>query len=130
MTFSITTALKTGMLTNMVTAAGATSTFVIYGGTPPADANASLSGNTVLVSCACSATPATVSTNVLTFNPVTSTAITTGGTATFFRWLASNGTTVLGQGTVGTSASDLIVGTTTLVSAAMFSVTADTVTLA
>jgi len=128
MTYSTTLAIKTASLTAQITAAGASSTIVTYGGTPPTNADTALSSNPVLVTNACSATPATVSGGVLTFNAVTDATIGTSGTATFSRWLASNGTTVIGQGTVGTSGADMLVGTTTLTSGAIYHISANTIT--
>ena len=117
MTFSITATQKNTMLNTISTAAGASATVVIYSGVVPAHADASLSGNTVLVTLPCSATFApAASGGVLTANAITQTNCGTSGTASFYRLIATGGSTVLAQGAVGTSGSDMNLNTTTLVS--------------
>ena len=117
MTFSITASMKNTMLNQITSGAGASSTVVIYSGGVPANADASLSGNTVLVTLPCSATFApAASGGVLTANAITQTNCGTSGTASFYRLIATGGSTVLAQGAVGTSGSDMNLNTTTLVS--------------
>lgn len=88
----------------------------IYSGTPPADANAALSGNTLLANLAMSATAfGAASSGVATANAITAdSSADADGTATFFRVLESDGTTVVFQGSVGTSGADLNLSTTTI----------------
>jgi hypothetical protein len=66
---------------------------------------------------------------VLTLNAITqdSSADATG-TATWFRWLKSDGTTIVMDGNVGTSGSDLNLNTTSIVAAAVVSVTSFVIT--
>lgn len=104
----------------------------IYSGTQPATADTALSGNTLLAELRFSATAAPSATNgVLTFNAITqdSSADATG-TASFFRCLGSNGTTVVMDGTVGTSGANLNLGTVSIVTGAIVSVTSFTHTVA
>src|SRR5918995_1386862 len=115
---SITTAARNSAadaVVDLVDVGGAGS-LRIYSGTAPADANAALSGNTLLAQLAMSATAFGVaSAGVATAAAITqdSSADATG-TATFFRILAGNGTTVVMQGSVGTATSDLILNSTAI----------------
>ncbi len=88
----------------------------IYSGTQPATADTALSGNTLLAELRFNATAApAASGGVLTFNAITSdSSADASGTATFFRALKSDGTTVLFDGSVGTSSANLVLSTTTI----------------
>ena len=87
-------------------------TFVIYSGTPPANAQAALSGNTALATHTLSTFSR--SGGVVTAGAIANDTIDATGTATFFRCIIS-GTAEL-QGTVGTSGTDAIVNSTSYVS--------------
>lgn len=103
----------------------------IYSGSVPATADAALSGNTLLAELTMNATAfGAASGGVLTANAITqdSSADATG-TASFFRIYESDGTTVVLQGTVGTSGTDMIVATTSFVAAAIVTVSSLTITL-
>lgn len=78
----------------------------IYSGTAPADANAGLSGNTLLAELTMNATAFGAASNgVATANAITSDGNNDAtGTPTFFRILESDGSTVVLQGTAGASA--------------------------
>jgi hypothetical protein len=104
----------------------------IYAGTPPADANAGLSGNTLLANLPLSATAFGAAVNgVATANAITSdSSADATGTATFFRVLESDGTTVVFQGTVGTSGTELVLNNTSIVAGGNVSVTSLTYTQA
>lgn len=81
----------------------------IYSGTAPADANASLSGNDLLAQLTLG-NPAfgSASSGVVTANSITAdSSADATGTPTFFRLLASDGTTVVYQGTAGASGQEL-----------------------
>lgn len=95
----------------------ATGSLRIYDGTPPASANAALSANTLLANCPLNATFApAASGGVLTANAISNDASADAtGTASFFRLLKTDGTTVVAQGTVGTSGADLNLNTVSLV---------------
>lgn len=132
--FSITPAVAEGLLngTGLAEALGATPQIRIYNGTPPASAAASLSGNTLLVTMNCSATPIsgwsdTGTAGRATFDTVSAGTPAATGTATFFRILKSDGTTVIGQGDVGTSGQTLVLETTSIVIGSGVSVTAFTI---
>lgn len=108
MAVTYTTALKNAMLDAITSALGASPLLRIYDGTPPASANAALSGNTLLATLPMSATPfPAASGGTLTASAITSDASADAtGTASFFRLLTSGAAAVV-QGTVGTSGADL-----------------------
>ena len=93
----------------------------IYDGVEPATANTSLSGNNVLAELRFSATsfgtPSTSGADrVIAANSISQDdAANATGTATFFRVFQSNGTTIVFQGTVGTSGQQLNLASTSIV---------------
>ena len=88
----------------LITYAGSGAIINIYGGTQPTNANTALSGQTLLVSCALAGIFGTVNNGIAVAS----------GTATFFRITKSDGTTVVMDGSVGTSGADLNLDTTTI----------------
>jgi len=103
----------------------------IYSGTQPATADTGLAGNTLLAELRANATsaPAAVA-GVLTFNAVTSdTANDATGTATFYRAFKSDGTSVVMDGSVGTSGADMNINSTAIQSGAQTDVTSWTHTV-
>ena len=97
----------------------------IYDGTQPATADTAISTQVLLAELRFNATAAPAASNgVLTFNAITqdSNANNTG-TASWFRALKSDGSTVLFDGTVGVSGSDLNIATTAIVAGAIVGVT-------
>ena len=96
----------------------------IYDGTQPAIADTAISTQTLLAELRfnADAAPSAVA-GVLTFNAITqdSNANTTG-TASWFRALKSDGSTVLFDGAVGTSGSDINIATTAIVAGAIVGV--------
>jgi hypothetical protein len=129
MALSFTTALKNARADAISSQVGSNGKIRIYAGTVPADANAALSSNTLLAELACSATfAAAASGGVLTVNTITQdTSADATGTATFFRVLKSDNTVIL-QGAVGTSGSELNLNTTSISAGAAVSITAFTLT--
>ena len=97
----------------------------IYTASQPADANTAISSQTLLATLTCNATFAPgASGGVLTLNSITSdTNAAATGTAAFFRLFKSNGTTVVCDGTVGTSGCDLNINTTSIQAGATVAVT-------
>ena len=97
----------------------------IYDGTQPANADTAISTQTLLAELRfnADAAPSAVA-GVLTFNAITqdSNANNTG-TASWFRALGSDGSTVYFDGTVGTSGTDLTIATTAIVAGAIVGVT-------
>jgi hypothetical protein len=107
----------------------------IYSGTPPATANAALSGNTLLAELAMSATAfgaaAGSGTVTKTANSITSdSSADATGTATFFRIYKSDGTTCRIQGSVGTSGADLNLNSTSITSGGTVAVSSLVITAA
>lgn len=118
---------------NAFCAAANGGTIVIYSGTQPT-LNSTPAG-TVLATLAVSATAfanstATSGTVTAAANSITSATAVATATAAYFVIYASNGTTVVGTGTVGTTGCDLNLNTTSIVSGATVSVTAFSVTMA
>lgn len=91
----------------------------IYDGTQPANANTAITTQNKLAELRFNATAfPSASAGVLTANAITSdTNAAASGTATWFRALKSDGTTVIMDGNVGTSAANMIVATTTITAA-------------
>lgn len=100
----------------------------IYDGTQPTDADTAIGAQVLLAELRWNATAfgAAVA-GIATANAITAdSSANATGTATWFRALKSDGTTVLFDGSVGTSSADLIMTTTSIVSGAEVSVTAFT----
>jgi hypothetical protein len=102
----------------------------IYSGTRPTNADTALSGNTLLAELTMNATAfGSASSGVLTANAITSdSSADATGTATFARLFESDGTTVIEDYSVGTSATEVILNTTSIVAAAVVSCSAFTIT--
>jgi hypothetical protein len=94
---------------NAITATVNNGSLRIYSGTAPANADGSLSGNTLLAQLTLGATAfGSAASGVATANAISAdTSADATGTPTFFRLLASNGTTVVYQGTAGASGQEL-----------------------
>jgi len=102
----------------------------IYSGTQPATADTVLSGNTLLAELRFGATAfGAAAAGVATANAITSdSSADNTGTATFFRVLKSDGTTVLWDGSVGTATANLILNSTSIQSGAAVSISSFTYT--
>jgi hypothetical protein len=97
----------------------------IYDGTQPATADTAITTQTLLAELRFNTTAAPAASNgVLTFNAITQdSSANNTGTASWFRALKSDGSTVLFDGTVGVSGSDLNIATTAIVAGAIVGVT-------
>lgn len=95
----------------------------IYDGTQAATADTALGAQVLLAELRFNATAApAASGGVLTFNAITSdSSANATGTASWFRCLKSDGSTVVMDGSVGTSSANLILATTSIVSAQVVS---------
>lgn len=129
MTISYAVTLKNAKLDAITTAIGSSGLLRIYSGTPPANADTALSGNTLLAELALSATfAAGASSGVLTASAIASDTVADAtGTASFFRLTTSGGTAKV-QGTVGTSGADLNLNTVAIQANATVSVSSLTLT--
>jgi hypothetical protein len=123
------TAKNAGLDAKYTTPVGASGLFRIYSGTQPTNPDTALSGNTVLAELTLNATFAPgASSGVLTLNAITSdSSADNTGTATWASFLTSGGTRKV-DFTVGTSGTDLILNTTSIVSGAQVSCSAFTIT--
>lgn len=134
---SITAAAASAMLnaTGLASYVGASPLLIIYAGTAPASARAALSGNTVLSTNTCASTPFSSFTDdgsaneVATFGTITNAVAAATGTAVFWRLLKSDGTTVVMQGTCGTSGAELNLNTTAITSGSTVSITSGSIKL-
>jgi hypothetical protein len=129
MTLSYAVTLRNARLDAITTAISTSGLLRIYSGTPPANADTALSGNTLLAELALSSAFAgAASSGVLTANAITAdSSADATGTATFFRLLTSGGTAKV-QGTVGAGSGDLSLNTTSIVSGAQVSVSSMAIT--
>jgi hypothetical protein len=102
----------------------------IYSGTRPTDADTALSGNTLLAELTFGATAFPASSGgVLTANAITSdSSADATGTASFVRCFESDGTTAICDMSVGTSGTECILNTTSIVTGAVISCSSATIT--
>jgi hypothetical protein len=98
----------------LITYAGSGAKICIYQGTQPANANTAISTQTLLVECDLAGTFGTDSNGTLTLGTVNSGTAVATGTAQFFRIFKSDGSTVIMDGSVGTSGADLNLNNTTI----------------
>ena len=128
---SYSTALRNQRLDQVASRLGASARLKIYNGTAPANANAALSGNTLLADLACNASAfaGSASGGVLTANAITGAAAAATGTATFYRLTNSGGTAEV-QGDCGASGSgaSLELATVSIVAGVTVSVSSLTIT--
>lgn len=124
------TNLRNAMLDAITTFAGGSALLRIYSGTQAATPATAIGAQVLLAELTCNATFAPgASGGVLTLNSVTSDASANAtGTATWFRLVQSDGTTVVMDGTVGTSGCDLNINSTAISSGAEVAVTSATIT--
>jgi hypothetical protein len=115
MTVTTSTAVKNARLDAISTGWGATPKLRLYSGTAPANAAASLSGNTLLVEVTPAPAAASSATKDMLGGSKSGTASATA-TATFYRLYDSAGTNCHEQGTIGTSGTDLIIDNTSITS--------------
>ena len=107
MTWALANASKSAAI-NPVAALANSGTINIYTGTRPATPDTPLSGNTLLVTLTFGATAFGAASNgVATANAITSGTAVATGTAAWARIFKSDGTTVIGDCSVGTSGSDI-----------------------
>ena len=98
----------------LITYAGSNCIIRIYDGTQPANANTAITTQTLLVSLPIAGSFGTDSNGTITIGAVTSASAVATGTASFFRIVKSDGTTVVMDGSVGTSSADMILNTTAI----------------
>jgi hypothetical protein len=103
----------------------------IYDGSQPSTPETAVSTQTLLAELRFGATAfGSAASGVITANSITDDSdINATGTAAWFRVLESDGTTVLWDGSVGTSSADMILATVSLVQHAVLQITSLTYTL-
>lgn len=111
----------------LITYAGSNAIIRIYDGTQPANANTAISTQTLLVSLNVSGAFGTDSNGTLTFSTVNNGTAVASGTASFFRIVKSDGTTVIMDGSIGTSSADLVLNTTTIATNDTVAITSGTI---
>ncbi len=120
-------------LDDYVNGGGGAGKLIIYNGTggEPATADTAITTQGVLATFTLSATAFGAASNgVITLAGVPLTvAASASGTAAFFRILLNNGTTVVLQGTVGTSGAQLNLNTLAITSGVNVTITSGTVTM-
>lgn len=99
----------------------------IYAGTQPANANTAITTQTKLVSLPIAGAFGTDSNGSITIGAVTSALATATGTASFFRIFKSNGTTVIMDGSVGTSDADMVLNTVSIVTGQTVAISSGTI---
>ena len=113
--------------TGLITYAGSGSIIRLYDGTQPTNANTAISTQTLIVSLVVSGSFGTDSNGSITLGTVTSGTAVASSTATFFRIVKSDGTTVVMDGSVGTSGADMNLNSTTISSGQTVAITAGTI---
>lgn len=111
----------------LITYAGSGCLIRLYQGTQPANANTAITTQTLLASLTISGSFGTDSNGTLTLGSVTNGTASASGNADFFRIFKSDGTTVVMDGSVGTSGADMNLNTTTISSGQTVSITAGTI---
>ena len=111
----------------LITYAGSNAIIRIYSGTQPANANTAISTQTLLVSLNISGAFGTDSNGTLTFSTINNGTAVASGTASFFRIVKSDGTTVIMDGSIGTSSADLVLNTTTIATNDTVAITSGTI---
>ena len=113
--------------TGLITYAGSGSIIRLYDGTQPTNANTAISTQTLIVSLVVSGSFGTDSNGSITLGTVTKGTAVASSTATFFRIVKSDGTTVVMDGSVGTSGADMNLNSTTISSGQIVAITAGTI---
>ena len=111
----------------LITYAGSGAIIRIYDGTQPANANTAITTQTLLVSLPISGSFGTDSNGTITLSAVTSASAVATGTASFFRIVKSDGTTVVMDGSVGTTDADMILNTTAIANTQTVAISSGTI---
>ena len=111
----------------LITYAGSGAIIHIYDGTQPSNANTAISGQTLLVSLTISGSFGTDSNGTITLSSVSNGTAVATGTGQFFRIVKADGTTVVMDGSVGTSSADMILNNTSIASGQTVSISSGTI---
>lgn len=110
----------------LITYADTNTTFCLYTGTQPANADTAITTQVLLVALPISGVFGTDSDGTLTLSTVTPTNAAATGTTTFFRVFKSDNSVVM-DGSVGTSSADLILNTVDITAGQLVDITAGTI---
>ena len=111
----------------LITYAGTGAIIHIYEGTQPANANTAISGQTLLVSLTVTGSFGTDSNGTITLSSVANGTAVATGTAQFFRITKSDNSTVVMDGSVGTSGCDMNLNNTSIAATQVVSITSGTI---
>lgn len=111
----------------LIAYAGTGSIFTIYSGAQPANANTAITSQTPLVALTIPGVFGTDVNGTLTLGAVNSANAANSGTASFFRIYKSDNTTVVMDGSVGTSGADLILNDVNIVSGQSVAISSGTI---
>jgi hypothetical protein len=111
----------------LITYAGSGAIIHIYDGTQPSNANTAISTQTLLVSLTVTGSFGTDSNGTLTLSSVANGTAVATGTATFFRITKSDNSTVVMDGSVGTSGADMNLSNTSIATSQVVSITSGTI---
>lgn len=127
MALALNTALRTTRANAIVTDAGSGSLLRFYTASRPAT-GASITSQTLLATVTFSGTLGSVSSGVITLGDPAAVLPVANGTATWARLLRSDGTTFVADFDVGTSGSDINIGSTALTTAIYLDLSGGTIT--
>lgn len=111
----------------LIAYAGNNAKINLYAGVRPANANTAITSQTLLVSMTIPGSFGSDVNGTITLGAVVPDAASNTGTATFFRIFKSDGTTVVMDGSVGTSGADMNLNTVSIVSGQQVSLSAGTI---
>ena len=111
----------------LIAYAGSGAIIHIYQGTQPADANTTVGSATLLVSLTVTGGFGTDSNGTITLSSVANGTAVATGTAQFFRITKSDNSTVVMDGSVGTSGCDMNLNNTNIAATQVVSITSGTI---
>ena len=111
----------------LITYASTNAIINIYDGTQPTNANTAITTQTLLVSLAVTGAFGTDSNGTITMSSVANGTAVATSTATFFRIFKSDNTTVVMDGSVGTSGTDMILDDVTITTGQTVTITSGTI---
>lgn len=127
MAIQYSTTHRNNNMADITTQLGTTPFLIIYTGAAPANCGTAASGTLLVAIPGSNPFGAAPSGGVLTASSFTTTNAAASGTAGYFRLCTSSaGTTCIAQGTAGTSGTDLILTTTTIVATQPVAITSFT----
>ena len=128
MSLNYSTGTRDAQQQGLITYAGSGAIIHIYDGTQPVNANTGVTTQTLLVSLAIVGTFGTDSNGVITISSVNNGTAVATGTATWFRITKSDNSTVIMDGSVGTSGADMNLSSTGITVGQVVSITSGTIT--